>query len=176
MIVSPGLVCARRCGQAKCGKPAVKNMSGTGWCAKHYRLSQMRRSAKYRGKAVPSCEFLESLLKELVLFHCPSCKCKMNWLGKDGMKTAISLQHDASGEIKLICLLCNNRHGQYPGDSFYSIPDGFKPCPGCKAVLPFSEFGSRKHRWNNTSTYCKGCYNARSRRRYAAIKSAKATQ
>lgn len=109
---------------------------------KSYRIRQMRRDAHRNKKAVPTAEALEKLA-ELVAsdgMKCPACRRAMNWLFKDGRSTVVTLQHDRSGVIRLICKGCNSRHHLHPADTFYDLPEGHKRCPRCEAVKPVDAF------------------------------------
>lgn len=131
-------------------------------CKRHTRFSQMRSCARQHGKSVPSLAELEALADSLRGFRCPGCLRKMNWMAIEGQATVVSLQHDRSGYIRLLCRSCNARHASLPGDSFYEIPTGHKFCPDCKRVLKHDSFhADRSGRWKDRSTYCRECSNAR---------------
>jgi hypothetical protein len=116
----------------------------------------MRANAKRHGKNVPSRVLLSEIV-ETSQMKCPSCGVKMNWRIKDGTKTIATLQHDRSGEIKLLCLSCNTRHAQFENDSFYSNPENHHPCRCCKQVLLKTEFNKDKSRPLGIKSYCKKC-------------------
>jgi hypothetical protein len=145
----------------KCGVAAVYRTNlNTYYCGKHYRFSQMTRFARTEGKTVPTEVELESLLPGDM--SCPVCRRLMNWLAKDGKATQITLQHDRDGTHRLICLGCNSRHAQLPGDLLYQLTPGQKYCHGCKTIKSLGEF----HRTNSKSvpvgrnSRCKLCTNA----------------
>lgn len=125
---------------------------------KGQRLRQMRRSARTRGKAVPTVEQLEAMLP--VDMRCPCCSTQMVWKRCDGQTTVITLQHDRSGEMRLICFRCNARHGQFEGDVFYEFGAEHKLCVGCNTIKPLDQF------WRNSMTVtgrfsrCISCGNA----------------
>ncbi len=121
----------------------------------HYRIFQMRKAAKKGGKTVPPQEVLEDMARVVVAnaMRCPACGRAMNWLFKDGRSTVLTLQHDRSGEWKLICKGCNSRHHLLPGDMFYGLPGGHKRCPKCEKIKPHSEFCTIK----TTGEFASGC-------------------
>lgn len=146
---------------AKCGVEATYcSHLGTHYCSKHTRFFRMRAFAKSVGKTVPTEGELESLIPADM--NCPVCARLMNWLAKDGKATQITLQHDRDGTHRLICLGCNSRHAQLPGDLLYQLKAGEKYCHGCKTIKPLADF----HRTNSESapigriSRCKLCTNA----------------
>lgn len=40
-----------------------------------------------------------------------------------------------------------------------AVPDGYKWCPGCEALLPVSEFGSNSASYDGATAYCRPCHN-----------------
>ena len=170
-----------------CNQEAVRKQGRNWYCKKHYRFSQMRGTAKRRGKVVPSYGDLENLNTETG-GKCPVCKRTLNWLSKDGTSTVVTLQHDRSGGVRFLCLSCNTRHASFPNDTFYSTDPNMRMCPRCKTRLPLSEFSKDNNgRWKNTNTYCRKCrtimhgewvssnrekYNAKRRDYYHARKNA----
>lgn len=145
-----------------CDAPAVRKQGRIWLCPKHYRFQQMRVRARRYGKAVPKYSALNGMVAALGQeFQCPACRRSMNWLGADGQSTVATLQHDRDGTMRLLCRACNTRHGAYPNDEFYALPDGHKRCPRCKRILPLTDFWvDRGARWQNKKTYCKECSNA----------------
>jgi hypothetical protein len=143
----------------RCGEPAMKVRNKTAFCIPHYRMKQMIDDAKIDNKAAPTWEALSQLFDALIAsgFRCPICDRPLNWLKKDGISTIVTLQHDRSGELRLLCLGCNVRHQFHPGDSFYDLPAGHKRCPMCKTVKPFAEFYPHKNQPNNRSSQCRPC-------------------
>ena len=105
-------------------------------CDKHYRFQQMRVNAKRHNKVVPSYEELEILDNKI----CPSCKRRMNWRGRDGQSTVITLQHDKSGRILFLCRACNTIHAKTPENIFYNLPKHSKYCHRCKVVKNINDF------------------------------------
>lgn len=139
-------------GQCKrCNEP----VHYSGLCQKHFRFSRMRHSSNYVGKKVPSESHLESLWVQSQ-GRCPQCSRQLNWLRKDGGSTCISIQHDRSGEIRLLCLRCNSQHAANDGDSFYQIGSDNKKCRGCNHIKPRTEFYVRRDD-NREMHKCKKC-------------------
>jgi len=144
----------RKC--SRCNEPSCAKQGHQWLCEKHYRFRQMRGKAQQRGLAVPTYEWLEANVPDGMI--CCWCKRTMNWLQRDGASTVITLQHDRSGELRLICLACNSRHARFSGDEFYSLPIDKKPCPACKQVLPLSAFCiDRSKRWQDRKSMCRQC-------------------
>lgn len=137
-----------------CVEPGYKIQGSILLCAKHYRMQTMRTRAKRDGKVVPSYELLERLSVNMV---CVKCKRTMTWLRTLGVSQQASLQHDHSGEIKIICLGCNSSHRHNPNDSFYSIPDDHKFCKHCKLVLPLNRFHKDSHNSTGVTSHCRKC-------------------
>lgn len=98
----------------------------------HRRFNQMRGSAKSSGKYVPEISELRALAKRLFKMECPCCLQAMTWRRVKGISNVITLQHDRSGSIRLICFRCNVRHGSLPGDSFYDLPLSVRQLPAVK--------------------------------------------
>jgi RNase P subunit RPR2 len=142
-----------------CPNQAAKVVSRVHLCPRHYRTQQMRSNARAKGKVVPSRELLEGLLDDMVAssMRCVGCSRKMNWLREDGASTVVTLQHDRSGEIRLLCSRCNAQHRLLPGDSFYDVPAGRKHCPGCRTILPLSDFHRDRLTQSGVQTRCKAC-------------------
>lgn len=166
---------------AWCDQPSHIRQGRILLCVKHYRFSGMRSRAKRDGKTVPTRDQLEAIIPEP--FNCPACRRPMQWLRTLGASSQVTLQHDRSGELKLICLACNTRHAQHPGDSFYDIPEGKKRCPNCDQVLPLAGFAVDRSRPMGRKSFCRACssvvhtlwrrknrdhYNAKQRARRAA--------
>lgn len=138
-----------------CDAPAHIKQGRIMLCAKHYRMSTMRSKAKSDGKYRPLYAELEALIPDP--FECEGCGREMTWLRESGASVQVTLQHDRSGEIRLLCLGCNRRHAVHPGDSFYDIPDGHKWCAMCNQVLPHSEFARDRSRPIGLKGYCRQC-------------------
>lgn len=135
------------------------------------RLLQMRWTAKYRGKTIPSITDLENMVP--LDMKCQTCQREMNWFRKDGDSTVITLQHDRSGIHRILCQACNVRHAFRGGDSFYDTVY-LKRCHRCKELKPFSSFYlDNSPRWAHRSSKCKPC-NAAYHREFMAKKRADA--
>lgn len=109
------------------------------YCQKHHRFIQMRTDAKTHCKKVPSYKLLEQLLGHIENMRCPHCKRRMNWLRKES-KFVITIQHDRSGRLRLLCMECNLAHSLCPGDTFYDIPLNKKWCSSCETVKSKKRF------------------------------------
>jgi hypothetical protein len=141
------------CAFAGCNERSQAMRQDTHYCVRHYRFLQMRTGASSAGKVIPSMAELESLVPADM--RCTACGTLMNWLKKDGADTCITLQHDRSGEIKLICFSCNVRHHSFPGDTFYDEPKDHRYCVGCEQSKPSSEFYRRSN--EHWVARCKSC-------------------
>lgn len=148
---------------SKCELPGSITMSRVKFCAKHYRIQQMRHNASAKGKTVPSRELLLSMVAELERRElvCEACERKMNWLREDGASTIVTLQHDRDGGYRLICSRCNARHRLHPGDSFYDVPPNHKYCPGCRMVLHVQSFHADKRTVTGLQSQCAECKRTR---------------
>jgi len=100
----------------------------------------MRVLSKRRGVYVPSYEELENMLRLCKGFRCVPCGRTMNWMGRDGQATVITLQHDRSGKVRFLCRSCNTRHATFDGDTFYDIPKAKHPCRSCLVIKNKTEF------------------------------------
>ncbi len=142
-----------------CSRVSVRKQGRIWLCAQHYRLQQMRVNAKRHKKEVPSYEVLEHLAHWLGNPPiCPICHRFMNWLAVDGAASVVTLQHDRSGDIRLMCLACNTKHAAMPNDTFYSLPSGHRRCPRCEQTKPFAAFSLDRSRvFPHRKTYCKEC-------------------
>lgn len=140
---------------AWCEQPSHIRQGRLMLCVKHYRLASMRSRAARDGKAVPSWPEIEALVPEP--FVCRFCQRTMTWLREGGASQQATLQHDRDGGLRIICLACNTRHAQHPGDSFYSLPDGHKRCPACFMVLPLVDFALDRSRPVGRKSYCRPC-------------------
>lgn len=144
--------------RCKCGEAADFYRHTTPQCVKHYRIRQMRHAAKGRGRYVPTTEELERLFDSLVDFRCPHCSRRMDWTNKDG-PNVVTLQHDDSGTIRLLCMPCNSRHRDI-GDAFYDRDPNQKVCNACNRTLLDSSF-RRRNRGRNSPLHgtCRECMN-----------------
>lgn len=139
-----------------CKIPAVIKQGHQWLCVRHYRFRQMRSCARRRGKTVPSCQELELMVPKNM--QCPGCSRTMVWRSKEGPATVISLQHDRSGKMRMLCRSCNTRHAAFMGDSFYTHDQTKRVCPRCKQLLDWNHFSTdRTPRWKNKNTYCRQC-------------------
>lgn len=144
---------------AWCERPRHIKQGRIWLCEVHYRISSMRTRAKRDGKSVPSKEGIEALIPSP--FVCAGCDRSMVWLRQHGASQQATLQHDRSGALRIICLACNTRHAQHPGDSYYEIPTDHKRCPDCEKVLPRSAFAMDRSRPIGLKAYCRPCSAAR---------------
>lgn len=149
---------------------------GRRWlCILHYKIEMMRSSSTATGKYRPSVAELEALFVALKAdgMRCPVCRTELVLIRKDikaEWHKAISIQHDRSGAVRLICQLCNTRHDDFPGDEFYDLPAGHKRCPTCKNIKPFSAFYKLRKDGDSLQSYCKECrklLNARMWKKFA---------
>lgn len=130
-------------------------------CKKHYRIRYMIDSCRRDGKKRPSRNHLEKLWNSLKGFKCPSCKRKMiqKTTGNSSRSRVVTLQHDHSGEIRLICLQCNSRHKNYKRDLFYKINTDEKKCGKCQIVKKLTEFYNASGRYyGGKACTCKNCF------------------
>jgi hypothetical protein len=148
----------------KCDRPAHRFRMRKWICTIHNRIDTMRNCARAKKKYVPTHEELWAMIQDLIArdMKCEVCQTVMQWHGKRGSLTTVSLQHDRSGKLRLICMLCNQRHDDMPGDTFYDLPPGHWPCPKCKKVLPAADYYPNKR-----PAYCKLCSNAISKAMWA---------
>lgn len=138
---------------AWCSQPSHIRQGRINLCAMHYRISSMRSRAKRDGKLVPSREAIEAMAN--VSMSCFACGQEMHWLREEGASGQVTLQHDRDGSLRLLCLGCNTRHAQHPGDSYYDIPSDHKWCPDCGKVLPLSSFSIDRSRPIGRKSYCR---------------------
>lgn len=119
----------------------------------------MRYDAKHKNKAVPTRMELESLALQIKAddMRCPCCRRTLHWLGRDGISSVVTLQHDTNGDFRLICHACNTRHSKHPGDSFYEVMPGERRCFGCGDIKRKSEFYKNRAARDGLQTLCKEC-------------------
>ncbi len=144
-----------------CDAKGVAYCGSGRYCSKHTRFLRMRTDAKFKGKTVPSYDTLEALVKALKSFRCPICSVDMVWFRKESSTRVITLQHDHSGEFRLICFSCNTAHQFVPRDGFYKKSKHTRYCQDCKTFKPLGEFFKDKRLNDGVKTYCKGCANRR---------------
>lgn len=122
----------------------------------------MLYSCERYGKANPGLAKLEELAKVLNQMKCPVCGIEMVWtcdrFDRSGIrKRVVTLQHDRNGDFKLICFSCNSRHYFHGGDTFYTLPNGMKPCAVCKKLLPLDAFSRDKSMFLGRFSNCRAC-------------------
>lgn len=144
---------------AWCERPSHIKQGHILLCAMHYRIANMRTRAKRDGKLVPARVAIEALAPSP--FECCCCQRPLTWLRENGASQQATLQHDRDGGLRIICLACNTRHAQHPGDTFYAIPGGHKRCPDCEQVLPLASFVIDRSRPVGRKSYCRPCSAAR---------------
>lgn len=140
---------------AWCDAPSHIRQGRIFLCAIHYRISTMRACAKRNAKATPTRQQIEGMIPSP--FVCSCCKRPMTWLRETGTSQQATLQHDRSGEMRIICFACNTRHAQHPGDSFYAVPENHKSCPDCETVKPLEAFAVDRSRPIGRRSYCRPC-------------------
>lgn len=143
---------------AWCDRPRHIRQGRIWLCEIHYRISSMRSRAKRDGKYVPTRHEIEALATDMT---CCGCGKQMHWLRSFGASLQVTLQHDRSGAIRLLCLGCNTRHSVHPGDEFYVVLSGQKRCPDCGQTLPASSFARDMSRPIGLKTYCRDCSSIR---------------
>ncbi len=126
------------------------------------RFSNMRHGARYCNKYVPTYEELHGLFAQIIDMVCPACSRTMNLTDASGpRKLRMTLQHDHSGTLRMICFSCNAAHGQSKlGDAFFSIPAGSKYCARCETIKPVEDFwrlNSVRTSYHGRHAACKQC-------------------
>ena len=155
-----------------CQSPPQESSGGRNrYCEKHKRMSWMRRNSRGRGKAVPRFSELEALWPQDMI--CTVCRCKMV-ISANRARHVISIQHDASGAVRLICKGCNAKHGALPGDLFYQLTAETRYCQCCTKILPLSEFNIRRSTGDGYRHYCRSCTSIKNKRTHAARKAREA--
>jgi len=138
-----------------CKRPGYR-FRGKRWqCVIHFRLDTMRACAKAAGKKIPTVAELGQMFDGLRKrgMRCEACNVRMRWAGRTSDTNTVSLQHDASGRLRLLCRRCNSRHGQMPGDLFYELVGTDRwYCARCETVKPLSDFYK-----NRAGSCCKPC-------------------
>lgn len=141
---------------SRCTEEAFVKQGHQWLCPRHYRFGQMRSTAKRRGKKVPEHTEIAAMVEACKMI-CPLCGRSMNWLAKSGHSTVVTLQHDQSGELKLLCLACNVRHRTFAEDSIYTRDRSKHPCRDCGKELAKSDFWTDRSRPLGIKPYCKNC-------------------
>ncbi len=141
----------------QCDRPGAVFKCNRWLCDIHFRIQCMRDSASAKGKFVPNKLLLYALAEQVEAggMKCSHCSQSMVWRGEKGQRNVVSLQHDRSGEVRLLCLDCNFNHRHFPGDSYYTTPIGWKYCPKCQTAKRPDEFYRRRN--GKLKSYCKEC-------------------
>lgn len=138
-----------------CGDDAIEKNGRSNLCIKHHRFIQMQRTAKHDKKYVPSIYEIEKIAPNDMV--CQDCGSMMNWAEGDRSSGAV-LQHYRNRSLAIVCLACNTKHGQMPGDSYRDLPKGHKLCRCCKTIKPLDDFGKRgKAEGDYPKSKCKQC-------------------
>lgn len=128
-------------------------------CLPHARMDQMRYTARRRGLLEPSIRELEDLVRTSEM-KCAGCRLPMAWtfkMSERGRRGVISLQHDRSGALRLLCVRCNIRHSDHPGDTFYEIPEGKRFCGRCQTFRPLDQFPRNRAQPGGIGNPCRKC-------------------
>ena len=150
------------CSKKGCDKKGIhKRALRTIYCDKCYRFNCMLKIAKQYNKYVPSLTEIEVLFGKLHNMQCPICNKQMSWHSKYGkMSNVISLQHNYSGNILLICQGCNSGHGNSMlKDEYFNLNNNERFCPDCRKILNKNSF--YKSSRNEYAGICKVCDNIR---------------
>lgn len=139
---------------AKCSELGFRFRGGRWLCLIHNRIDTMQNSARSKGKYVPSEAELLKLAARLVRrnMKCDVCEATMHWHTTGSRNYTVSLQHDRSGKVRLICMGCNQRHDDLPGDSLYELPKDHWRCARCEKVKPLPAFYK-----DRAGSCCKSC-------------------
>jgi hypothetical protein len=153
----------RRCGATEC---LVHWKDGPPLCEKHNRFRQMRKLCQERGLDIPSWSALEALaMRDVADLRCPVCRKLVRWRTGNGYRSPksdiITLQHDRSGALRLICHTCNQHHYTYPNDDFYKTPH-LVCCSECRKPKNPCEFAL-------LDTRCRACNRERKRRERGSV-------
>lgn len=149
---------AWRCTVTGCMEPKFRFK----FCVMHYRFANMQSRAYASRKYAPTMKELKGLVPPGMI--CPSCDRLMVWSTGTVTSNLITLQHDRSGTIRLMCMACNSRHSRFEGDEFYNLPKDSKRCTLCKAVKPIEHFVKVKTGWLGRGVRCLPCHNEASQR------------
>lgn len=124
------------------------------------RFAQMRRDSKKRGVSVPSIETLAELYDASGM-KCFKCERMMVVSSVEDRCRVMTVQHDRSGAVRLLCKSCNTSHAFHDGDSFYEIPSGHVECSRCRTVKAAEEFYITRRTNRDNRVYrdsrCKDC-------------------
>ena len=139
-----------------CGDDAIQRHGRSNLCVQHRRFIQMQKTAKQDKKYVPDIFELEKITPKNMI--CQDCGVLMNWIDGTQRSSGAVLQHYRDGTLGIVCMSCNARHGQMPGDSYRDAPKDQKVCGSCKTMKPLSEFHFRKDgKRPYPMTRCKRC-------------------
>lgn len=125
-----------------CGFDAIKLHGRANLCEKHKRFIQMQKTAKQDKKYSPSIYEIEALVPRDM--KCQDCGTTMHWIDNKNRSSGAVLQHYRDGTLGIVCMSCNTKHGQMPGDSYRDVPAGHKLCVCCKTIKPLSLFSKRR--------------------------------
>lgn len=144
----------------RCDRETHRYRSKQNLCEVHYRVVQMRDSARSSGKYTPTPGEMNQMVEALIAngMKCEACSVEMVWgTGERGRSDVVSLQHDRSGDVRLICMGCNIRHYTFPDDTFYNHADRQSAhCARCHRTLPLSSFYVNA-RGRRAGSCCKEC-------------------
>lgn len=156
----------------QCHRDAPSHPRNRGLCDIHRRIQCMRDCAIARGKLVPSKDELLRMAEEVEAsgHKCSHCKEQMVWRGEKGQRNVVSLQHDRSGTVRLLCMDCNFNHRYFPGDTYYDTPLGWKYCPKCSTAKPPEDFYRQGN--GKLKSYCKACKHVIAMKEYSVIREA----
>lgn len=142
---------------SSCEDFALRRQGNQWLCARHYRIGQMRQTARRHGKYVPTRAELETLWSSDN--KCPDCGQFMAAGGKHNPRLAASLQHYRDGSLAIVCRSCNTRHAAMPGDTYRDMPKDHKWCPHCEQAKPFAAYDADNSRSGvmKLKSWCKEC-------------------
>lgn len=148
-----------------CSRPGHRFRGHRWLCVRHTRMETMKNAAQKAGKRIPTWDELEKMIHDVEAsgLKCPHCGIQMCWLMAEDKLRTLTLQHDRSGDLRILCFLCNIQHDDVPGDLFYEIPVGHKHCPQCRVVQPID---TQFYRLSNgrLSSWCRSCRKAVNKR------------
>lgn len=150
---------------AKCDEKAYRVHGDRPLCVVHFRFETMRDAARSKGKVVPTHDDLRRMADEIIQngLACPHCGRQMHWTKPPQRRSdVVSLQHDRSGRLRLLCMGCNIKHATYPGDTFYDAPIGWSFCHRCHQSLPPESFYK-----NRMGACCRSCRKVLNREMWA---------
>lgn len=165
---------SRRYSKKKCAKceQAGFRFRGDRWlCVVHNRFDTMANIARKRGKQIPTHDEFAAMAASVMAdgMKCPHCRITMEWHG-DRHSATVSLQHDRNGEMRFMCMGCNCRHRNFPGDTFYDYPPNWRFCKLCNTAKPPTDFYNPMAS-GRPQAYCRTCKRDVGRESYATVKS-----